>query len=817
MRSLLDDLKYALRLLRKSPGFASASILTLALAIGANTAIFSVAYGILLAPPPFPDPERLAEVLRKFSQGTVPSVSSTRFFYWRENSKAFSDLAVYDDIGSGFNLTGDGKPERIVGSRVSRDFFRVLRVNPTLGRSFAAEEDAPGGPRAVVLSDALWHRRFGGDPKAVGRVIQLNGDPYSVVGVMPASFRYPPTAELWTALQANPATTEVANYLRLMGRLAPGKSLEEAQAEAPLLAKSLGKRYPNLPFSPDESATVQSLQDRLGRGVRPALVILLGAVGCVLLIACVNIANLQLARGAARQRELAIRSALGAGSRRISRQLLTESLLLALVGGAIGVGLGALAIRPLLALSPVPLNPLRPIEVNGGVLAFALGLSLLSGLLFGLAPALQVLRSEVADPLREGAGRITLGKKGLLARRLLVVGEVALALVLLVGASLLAKSFVGMVRTNPGIEVDGVLTQKISLPEKRYGDPAALDRFARETSERVAALPGVESAAFASTLPLEDGPDMFFMVEGRDPNAADAGFDPQIRIVSEGYFAAMGIPIVRGRGFDSSDRADSAPVVVLNQAAAKLIWPKGDPLAGRLIMGSPKVPELSDMRPRPVVGIVGDVRESGLQQPPPPVVYLAAGQVPEGLLTLLVRLIPASFVVRGQGSPEALAAPVAKAIWSVDPDLPVTNVLTMREVLRRSVGSDSWNAALLGILALAALALAAIGIYGVLSFLVEQRTREIGVRMALGASAREVTRLVLQQGGVPVGIGLLLGLGGAFALTRYLESLVYGMSVRDPLAFVLGAGSLGAVALFASFVPARRASRLDPLVALRRD
>ena len=817
MRSLLDDLRYALRLLAKSPGFATAAVLTLGLAIGANTAIFSVAHGTLLAPPPFPEPDRLAEVLRKFPQGTVPSVSPTRFFHWQEHSRAFSDLAVYDDIGSGFNLTGDGKPERIVGSRVSHKFFKVLKVEPALGRSFAVEEDSPGGPRAVVLSDALWHRRWAADPKIVGRSIELNGEAYSVVGVMPPTFRYPVAAELWTPLQADPAASEAANYLRLLGRLAPGKSLEAAAAEAPVLTKSLIRRFPDLPVSPEETATVQSLQERLGRGVRPALLILLGAVGCVLLIACVNIANLQLARGAARRRELAIRSALGAGARRIARQLLTESLLLALLGGALGVALGALAIRPLLALSPVPLEPLTPIEVNGTVLAFALALSLLAGLLFGLAPALQVLRSEVADPLREGAGRVTLGKRGLLARRMLVVGEVALALVLLVGASLLAKSFVGMLGTDPGFEPDGVLTQKISLPEGRYGSPVALERFAREISERAAALPGVRGAAFTSSLPLEGGPDMFFMVEGRDPNAPDGGIDPQVRFVTEGYFAALGIPILRGRGFTSADRADAAPVVILNQAAARKIWPKGDALGRRLIMGSPKVPELSDLRPRPIVGIVGDVRETGLQQEAPPVAYVAVGQVPPGLLTLLVRLIPASFVVRAEGSPGALATPVARAIWSVDPDLPVTNVLTLREVLRRSVGSDSWNAALLGILALSALALSAIGIYGVLSFLVEQRTREIGVRMALGANAREVTGLILRQGGIPVGVGLLLGLVGAFALTRYLESLVYGISVRDPLAFALGAIALGAVALLASFVPARRASRLDPLVALRRD
>jgi predicted permease len=817
MRSLLDDLKYALRLLAKSPGFAAAAVLTLALAIGANTAIFSVANGILLAPPPFPEPDRLAEVLRKFPQGVVQSVSPTRYFHWLENSKAFADLAVYDDIGSGFNLTGDGKPERIVGSRVSKGFFHVLRVDPAQGRSFVAEEDAPGGPRAVVLSDALWHSRWGGDPKTIGKTIELNGEGYTVVGIMPPTFRYPTTAELWTPLRADPADSGAANYLRLIGRLAPGKTLQSAVAEAPVLNKSLAKRYPDLPLGTDESATVESLQKRLGGDVRPALLILLGAVGCVLLIACVNIANLQLARGAARQRELAIRSALGAGARRIARQLLTESLLLALLGGALGVGLGALAIRPLLALSPVPLNPLTPIEVNGTVLGFALGLSLIAGLLFGLAPALQVLRSKGADPLREGAGRVTLGKKGLLARRLLVVGEVALALVLLVGASLLAKSFVGMLGTNPGFNPDGVLTQKISLPEGRYGDPAALERFAQAISERAAALPGVRGAAFTSSLPLEGGPDMFFAVEGRDPNADDGGIDPQVRFVSVGYFATMGIPILRGRGFNAGDTAAGAPVVILNQAAAKKIWPKGDALGRRLIMGSPKVPELSDLRPRPIVGIVGDVRETGLQQDPPPVAYVAVGQVPQGLLTLLVRLLPASFVVRAEGSPGALAAPVAKAIWSVDPDLPVTNVLTLREVLRRSVGSDSWNAALLGLLALAALALSAIGIYGVLSFLVEQRTREIGVRMALGANAREVTGLVLRQGGAPVIVGLAIGLGGAFALTRYLESLVYGISVRDPLAFVLGATALGSVALLASFVPARRASRLDPLVALRRD
>src|SRR6185295_3888404 len=711
MHSLLADLRYAVRLLGKSPGFATAAVLTLALAIGANTAIFSVVNGMLLAPPPFPEPDRLAEVLRKFPQGLSSSVSVARYFHWREHSQAFAELAAYDDIGSGFNLTGGGEPERIVGSRVSASFFHVLGAQPARGRGFASEEDRPGGPKAVVVSDALWHRRFGADPRLVGRQIVLNGESHTVVGVMPSSFRYPITAELWVPLQGDPNSHEGANYLRLLGRLEKGVPLSAALAESEVLTKSYLKERPEEQFGAGETGTVQTLKERQGRGVRPALLILLGAVGLVLLIACVNIANLQLARGAARHREVAIRSALGAGSRRIARQLMTESLLLALLGGALGILLGAWAIKPLLALAPVPLNPLVPIGIDFRVLAFALGLSLFAGLLFGLAPALQALRSELVEPLRQNAGRATAGKKGLLARRLLVVGEVALALILLVGASLLAKSFVGMTRTHPGFRADGVLTMKLSLPEKKYGDPAALDRFTRAISERAASLPGARAAAFTSTLPLEDGPDMLFTVEGRDPKAKDGSFDPQVRFVSERYFETFGVAIRKGRGFGRSDVQGAPGALVINEAAAKQIWPKESPVGRRLMLGSPDLPALSDMTPRTIVGIAADVREGGLQQEPPPVVYVPVGQAPAPLLTLIIRLLPSSFAVRAEGNPASLTEPIRKAIWSVDADQPVTNVLTMREVLRRSVGSDSFNALLLGLLALAALALAAIGIY----------------------------------------------------------------------------------------------------------
>ncbi|HVT19101.1 MAG TPA: ABC transporter permease [Thermoanaerobaculia bacterium] len=814
--SLLQELRYAARVLAKAPGFTAIALLTLALAIGANTAIFSVIDGVLLKPLPLAHPQRLMEVMRAFPDQVADAVSVPKFVYWRDHNRVFSRLALYDDLGSGFNLASGGPPERIVGARVSRDFFAVLGVRPRLGRDFLPEEDRPGARRVVVLSHGLWSRRYGADPGVVGRQTLLNGDSYTVVGVMPPGFRFPRKAQLWTPCGLDPASQDKANIMQVVGLLAPGIDRAAAKAGMDVIGRQFLASHPEYKYVDQETVAVTALQEYLYGGLRTPLLVLAAAVGCVLLIACANIANLQLARAAGRQREIAIRAALGAGSLRIARQLLVESLLLGLAGGAAGLLLGAWSLGPLLAASPVDADTLAPIGVDGRVLAFTLALSLLSVLLFGLVPALQAMRGNLHEPLKEGSTRSTGGARGQRTRRALVAAEVAIALVLITGAALLARSFVGLTRTDLGFAGDHVLTVKLSLPESRYGSGAALARFADRMVERVASLPGVERAALATSLPLEGGPDLPFTIEGRyrGGGSMEGVGEAQYRAVTPEFFRLLRIPRLRGRAFAAMDGRGAQLVAVVNQTAARRYWPKEDPIGRRITLGQPAVPELADPSPRTIVGVVGDVREQGVAKPPPPIVYVPLAQMADPMATLFARLVPLNLAVRTAIPSPGLAAQIERRVWAVDPQQPVTNVATLDEVVARSLGSRRFTTALLGLLAALALLLAGIGIYGVLSHTVHQRTREIGVRMALGADAGDVLRMVIRQGLTAVLIGVALGVAGALGLTRLLGSLLYGVGARDLATFALTPLLLTLVALLAAWLPARRASRLDPVVAL---
>jgi putative ABC transport system permease protein len=741
----------------------------------------------------------------------------------RDHSGVFSGVATYDTIGSGFNLTGDGVPERIIGSRVSREFFSVFGVRAQAGRDFLAEEDRPGGPKVVILSDGLWKRRFGGDRSLVGKTLNLNGESYTVVGVMAPGFRFPATAELWTPVYIDPASTERANYLEITARLKDGVSLIRAGAEMKVVAQQFGKAHPGF-MNDKETIRLKTLQERLYGQLRPALLVLLGAVASVLLIACVNVGNLQLARAAARRREVAIRAALGARTSRIFAQLITESVLLALAGGVLGLFLAWGTLKPLLALSPLgqaglTAQALLPhIGIDGPVLAFTFGVSLLAGILFGLVPALQATRVNLYEPLKEGTTKSTGGRKMRLARYLLVVSEVALALMLITSAVLLLKSFAGLTNREPGFRPDHVLSLKISLPEARYGTPAALDQLSRRMAEQVRGLPGVRSAAMATSLPLELGPDLGFVIEGKwaGGDSKEGLGNAQYRASTGGYFETLRIPLARGRYLTDRDTSSAEPVAVINETAARLFWKGEDPLRSRIRVGVP-IAELADLQPRRIVGIVKDVHETGLDDNAPPVIYVPIGQMPAAFTALLVRMLPASVIVQTEGAPTALTTAVRQGIWAVDPQQPISDVVTMDEIVTRSVGSARFTMVLMGALALLALVLAAVGIYGVLSYLVNQRTREIGVRMALGASSGRVMQMVVGQGMVSVGIGVAAGIGGAFLLTRFLRSLLVGVSAHDPLTFILAPLVLATVALVASAIPARRASLLDPVLALRRD
>jgi putative ABC transport system permease protein len=820
---LLQDLRYATRVLLRKPGFTIVALLTLALAIGANTAIFSVVNALMLRPLPFPESDEIVQLERKYPDVEVPSVATPKFIYWRDHNTVFEHVATYDTLGSGFNLAGDGQPERVIGSRVSVDFFKVFAARPLHGRVFLPEEDLPNGPRVAVLSHGLWKRRFGGDPSLVGGAVSLNGQPYTVVGIMPAGFLFPAAAELWTPVAIDPATREKANYLEISARLKEGVTLAKAQAEMDVLAEQYRKTWPD-EMGDEETVRVETLQERLYGNLRPALLVMLGTVGLVLLIACVNLANLQLARAAARRREVAIRTALGASSGRIMAQLLTESLLLAFAGGALGVLLGAWTLKPLLALSPAGAGQMfnsaaamPEIGIDVTVLLFAFGASLLSGLLFGLAPALQAARPNLSDPIKEDSGRTTGGRTGRIVRIGLVVAEVAIALLVITGAALLVRSFSGLVSTDPGFRPENVTTLKLSLPEARYGTPQAIEQFAREVSERVDALPGVSSAAIATSLPLEMGPDLPFAIEGKYTGGEEGVGNGQLRTSTAGYFETLGIRLARGRFLTEQDRLSSEPVALVNEAAVRQYWPEGDALGSRIHLGMPFVPELADKLPRRIVGSVKDVREVGLDQDAPPIVYIPIGQVSPALTTLFVRLLPVSLVVHTEGQASGLLKGIQQQVWAVDPQQPISGVATMEEIVDRSLGSHRFNMVLMGALAFLALVLAGVGIYGVLSYLVTQRTREIGVRMALGATAGQVLRLVVRQGLVAVGIGVAIGLGLVIAGTRLLGSLLVGVSATDPLTFVVAAVVLTAVALLASTIPARRASALNPLIALRRD
>jgi predicted permease len=824
MSLLLNDLRYAARVLWKTPGFTLVALFTLALAIGANTAIFSIINGLLLRPLPYPQPDALIQVQRGFREGESSSVNIPEFLFVRDHNSVFSGLTTYDNLGSGFNLAGDGVPERIIGSRVSQRFFSVFGVSPQVGRDFLPDEDRPGGPKVVMLSDGLWKRRFGGDRSLVGKTLNLNGESYTVVGVMAPGFRFPATAELWTPVGIDPSSTEKANYLEITGRLKDGVSLAKAQAEMKVVAQQFGKARPGF-MNTNETIRLKTLQENLYGQLRPALLVLLGAVGAVLLIACVNVGNLQLARAAARRREVAIRAALGARTSRIFAQLITESVVLALAGGAVGLLLGWWTLKPLLALSPLgqagpAAQALLPhIGIDGTVLAFTFAVSLLAGVLFGLAPALQATRVNLHEPLKEGTNKSTGGRTMKLARYLLVVSEVALALMLITSAALLLKSFSTITNREPGFRPDHVLTMKISLPEARYGKPAALDQFSRQVAERLRTLPGVKAAAVATSLPLELGPDLPFSIVGKWPggDSKEGLGGGQYRAATGGYFETLRIPLARGRFLNDHDVNNSEQVAVINEAAAKRYWKGEDPLGASIWVGMPLVGELADPQPRRIVGIVKDVHESGLDQEAPPIVYVPIGQISPQLTAMFVRMLPSSVIVQTASAPTGLTAAVRQQIWAVDAQQPITDVVTMDEIVTRSLGSARFTMVLMGALAFLALILAAVGIYGVLSYLVNQRSREIGVRMALGASGWRVLQMVVGQGMVSVGIGVAAGLGGALLATKLLRSLLVGVSAHDPLTFILAPVILSAVALVASSIPARRASLLDPVLALRRD
>lgn len=819
METFLHNLRYGLRTLAGSPGFAAVAILTLALGIGANTAIFSVVNAVLLQPLSYPQPDRLVALELSSPQGNRDITSIPKFNVWREQTQVFDSVAAYDFSGPGINLTGGDRPELIKGIHVSADYFRVFGATVALGRSFSNEEDRPGGAAVVVISNALWRNRFGGDPGILNRTIDLGQEPYIVVGVLGATFHADPQSDIWLPLKPDPNSTDQGHYLRATARLKPGVTLEQAQAAMKQAADEFNRKFPNSPvMGPGASFTAVPLRDSVIGDVRFGLLLLFGAVGFVLLIACANVANLLLARATIRKREIAIRSALGAGRARIIWQLLTESLLLSLAGGGLGLGFGYLGVRALLAINPGDIPRMGEqgagVALDWQVLTFTLLAAVLTGILFGLIPALSSSRSDISYTLRESGARSGVGLRQNKARAMLVVSEMALALVLLVGAALLIRTFGALRGVNPGFDTRNVLTMEMSLSGARFEKAAGVDQLERDSRRRVESLPGVTAAALTCCLPLEGGFGLPFIIEGRPLTNGPYHGNAAWLTVSPRYFDVFRIPLVSGRVFTDRDNGAADRVVVISEALAKEYWRKGDALGARISIGKGVGPEF-DEPPREIVGIVADVRQGALSRPPDQILYVPYAQVNDGVIALNARIIPFTWVVRTKLPPFSLSADIQRELREASGGLPVAHIRSLEQVVGESTARNNFYMTLLTIFAGVALLLAAIGVYGLMAYSVEQRTQEIGVRMALGASPQQVRRMVVVQGMQLALAGVILGFGSALGLTRLMSSLLYGVKPWDPFTMVLVAVLLSVVTLLACYLPARRASRVDPMVALR--
>ena len=823
MGSFTSDLRHSIRLLIKTPGFSVIAIAALALGIGANTAIFSVVNTVLLQPLPYPEPDRIMRIQRVYKSGDISSSTSIpKFMAWKNNNQTFDAMAIYDFAGPGLNLGSGDRPQQVKGIHVSQEYFRVFGVTPAQGRTFLAQEDQPGGPKAALVSSTLWQNRFGSDPSLVGKPIILGGDPYTVVGILPSNFRPDPPADVFIPLQADPNSTNQGHYLLAAGRLKPGVTMQAANANMKVAADRYRTTNQVL-MGPDESAGVMPLRDALVGDVRLPLLILVAAVSFVLLIACANVANLLLARAAARQREIAIRTAVGASRGRLVRQLLTESLMLGALSGLAGFVLGAWGVRVLLALSPGNLPRINDAEhaasmvtaLDWRVLAFTIGVSLLTGILFGLFPAVHVSRMDVNSALKETSGRSGTGLRQNRVRSLLVISEMALAVILLTCAAFMIRTFLGLRSAQPGFDAHNVITMQTSLTGGKYDTTAKGENMIRQVVQRIEALPGVQSAAAAVSLPIEGGIDLPFIIDGRPLDKGNPFHgDEQWRFVSAHYFRAFSIPLLRGRSFDERDTGKSERVVVINQAFAKRYWPNDDPLGKTMSLGKGLGADFEEPT-RQIVGIVGNVRENGFSGADQPVMYVPQGQITDGLTKLANSVIPLSWAIRTATDPSSLSAAIQHEFLAVDGQLPVSKVRSMAQVISESSARQNFNTLLLTIFAGLALLLAAIGIYGLMSYTVEQRMQEFGIRLALGAATRDMLGMIVRQGMLLAGIGLAIGLGSAYALSRLLAKVLFGIKVNDPVAYAAVAVTLISVALFATVIPGLRATKVDPLNALR--
>jgi putative ABC transport system permease protein len=831
MDAFLKDLKHSARMFLQTPSFTITIIATLALGIATNTAIFSVVNTVLLTPLAYPDPERIVMFQNTFQQGGHGgTVSPTEFNWWLQQTETFQYISAYSfDFA---NLTGQAFPEQIQATHVSADYFRLCGAKVLHGRTFTAGDDQLKAPKTVVLAYAFWQRHFGGDPQAIGSHMTLSGEPYEVIGLVGPDLKHGQISEtilgngdleideppdVYIPFQIDPNSAEHGHSFNVIGRLKPGVTLAAANAQLQGSYQEYARKWPDDVIG-RAGFRVLPLQDAIVGGVRNSLLILLGAVSFVLLIACANVASLLLARATGRKREFAIRAAVGAGRERIVRQLLAESVMLSLAGGVVGLAAGYAGIRALLSLSPGNIPRIGTggsnVSLDWRVFGFSLALSILTGIIFGLVPALQLSRADLSSTLKESSNRSGTGLRHNKTQALLVTGEMALALVLLIGAALLIRTFIAIRQVDPGFDPHNVLTMRMSLTGSQFEKPAGVTNVIREGVRRIRLLPGVEVAATACCVPLEDRLGVPFQIAGRPEVRGGAGWT----LVSAGYFETFKIPILRGRTF--TERDDSGPpVVIINQTLAKQFWPDSNPLSDRIIIGRGLGPTNKDESPLQIIGVVGDVRDDALNRSPRPNLYVLSAQRSDSQNARVFQLVPLAWVIRMRANPTvapmSLSSAIQNELGQASGGLPVARIRTMEEVRARSTATENFNMRVLTIFGCSALLLAAIGIYGVMAYSVAQRTQEIGIRLALGAEPSRIRNMVVFQGLRLALAGAVCGLAAAFGLTRLIASFLFGVKVWDPLAFFVVPIILVCVALVAAWLPAMRASRIDPIHALR--
>jgi predicted permease len=783
----------------------------MALGIGTNVAIFSVIDAVILRPVQAPDPDRVVVFMTTSPAGPQLLASPAKFNFWRHQTGAFQDICAYR-FGV-LNLTGVEHPRQIQSAQVSANYFRLFGLRTVRGRTFSAEEDRPNAGNFAVISEGFWRQSFARDTTIVGNTISLSGKLYLIVGIMPADVgtEAPEPIDVWVPLQIDPNSIEENHYFTTAARLKPGVTLAAANAQLRIALNEFNRKFPfDLTMGPQHGFAVQPIRDVLIGDVRSPLLVLFGAVSCVLLIACANVANLMLARAAGRKREIAIRAALGAGRRRIIAQLIAEGITLSVAGGALGLLLGMAGIRALLAINSGGIPRLGPsgtaVNVDWRVLAFTLLASVTTGILFSLIPALQASSTDLSAILRKNGGRMGTGIRQNRARSFLVASEMALAIILLIGAGLLIRTFVALRSVNPGFDRHNVLTMRISLNAPKFQKTAGLADLVRNSALRITELRGVVAAASTCCVPLELSPAGPVFILGRPRKGLSDGH-AHLTTISSGYFAVLKIPLLRGRIFTDRDDARSTPVVIINRAMARMYWPNSDPFKDRMMAAQAPA--------RQIVGIVGDVHDTGLDDAPPPMMYLPIAQAPEILNAYVVRRSPITWMIRTSVEPHSLSAAIEKELQQASGGLPVTGIRSLDELVARSTARQDFNVAVMSVFGMCALLLAAIGLYGLMAYSVQQRTQEIGIRMALGAEMPDVRDMVVLQGMRLASSGVVIGIAVAFGLTRFISGFLFGVKALDPIAFVAAPVVLIAVALLSVWLPVRRATRIDPAIALR--